>query len=328
LAISWHYKLEDLEMKYSKYRTILEEVSRVYEIKDQFKYFKDSLESIERERNKSSTIVGRDRLDADSNHYSVEESWYRCMKPYFKVDNAAIDLFKKVSIDIPFKHLKFPFESFLMIFQEDCPLVTKHGPIRGSLVHMTEAKMSTDGKRHLNLWLDLGETHKGFAGHDYIHLPAGDDEIIAKQIRCLPPPPDSMKSDISEETERYLVAIAVSICFLATSSDKIIRPEVLSKDLAKYMEAERKGNSDAMKVISERAVRRGKLGFVVDGEREYFRSNREVIGEDDGESLPRGQLSHRHVRSAHFRRIKGDVVVFVRQCIVRPDLPAPEFASS
>ena len=54
----------------------------------------------------------------------------------------------------------------------------------------------------------------------------------------------------------------VSVCFLATGADRLIEPEVLSKDLARYLEACKRDPAAAERLV-EKAKRRGKLGWHV-----------------------------------------------------------------
>ncbi len=57
--------------------------------------------------------------------------------------------------------------------------------------------------------------------------------------------------------------LVASLSYLAAQGDKAVWPDVLSKDLTAYAEAERTGDGPRMQAIEQRAVRRGKIGFVV-----------------------------------------------------------------
>lgn len=262
------------------------------------------------------------------NQITAEYAWQESGKPYYKVDDAAVGLFRGTKIDLPFSCLKFPFSVFEIRFSDTNPLKTRFGPVRSMLVQYSAdevvgktLKRAKNPTPHMYLWIDVGEkeSHSGFHGPliNYIHMQAIPDHIISEELYVLPLGEDG--STLREANiEKELIAIAISVCFLATSSDKIIRPDVLSKDLGAYIEAHRKHDAGRMRVITERAHRRGKIGYVVDGERELVHSYQE-----EHNANPTGrELSHRHSRSAHFRKLESGLVTFVRQCVVRKDLPA------
>jgi hypothetical protein len=117
--------------------------------------------------------------------------------------------------------------------------------------------------------------------------------------------------------------LAVSVSFLATGQDRLIEPDVLSRDLASYVEAQRRSDLPRIKTIEDRAKRRGKRGWNV-GRQERFRplvspSPRDVPPGHEGH----GPLAYQHQRRAHFRLLPSGKVAFVRQATVRPDLPPP-----
>ena len=99
-----------------------------------------------------------------------------------------------------------------------------------------------------------------------------------------------------------------------------VEPDVLSKDLAAYMEAQRRGDRQRVEQIVDRAARRGKKGWHV-GQHERFLGllPSGVRSHGDG----RGSLHFQHQRRAHFRLLPSQKVTFVRQATVRPDLPPP-----
>jgi hypothetical protein len=255
------------------------------------------------------------------NRAMEECAWYKCGAPYYKVDNAAIELFRNIKIDIPFKYVKLPFDCFAIRFEEDNPLSidAKH-KIQTSLVSRS---VDQSRRKCLDFWADVGEKDVMSGMPDlpvlnYLHILGEDEEIVQEQL--LQASANGGDSDINKAgLEGVLVRIAISICFLATSSDKMIRPDVLGKDFAAWSEAERKHDTQRLEVIRERAKRKGKLGYFVDGAREFIHTREEEREYATGTGR---ELSHRHMRSAHFRIHHGDTVSFVRQHPVRPDLPS------
>lgn len=264
------------------------------------------------------------------NQALTEYVWLESGTPYFKVDDAACSLFRKINIDVPFKYVQTPLPVFAIRFTETCPIHTKFGPVKSMLMidlsKRNAAVFQTGVKEDdqlsnigiFALFIDCGELHPVYKGPymNYIAMHRCDEITVQQALEDLPVKKDG--STIQEAgVERDLVSIAVSVCFLATSSDKMIKPDVLGKDLAAYLEAERKGDQDRIKIITARAHRKGKLGYIVDGEREVVKRSQNIY---EGEPTGR-ELSYRHVRSAHFRRLHSGLVTFVRQCIVREDLP-------
>jgi hypothetical protein len=267
-----------------------------------------------------------------SSHASAEYFWHEDGKPYYKVDDAAVEMFRKISIDVPFKYVVAPFKQFLVRFSDTNPIRTSMGPIRSVLVMSItsdEAKeeLGTNGAMAFKsnsvvkegffaLFVDIGEKINGIPYMNYIIMHRCPEIPVQQSLDLLPV---KQENEIhAAGLQKDLLSIVVSVCFLATSSDKIIKPDVLSKDLAVYLEAERKQDTARIKVLSERAIRRGKIGYLVDGKRELVHSHHE---HHDGEPTGR-ELKYKHVRSAHFRRLESGVVTFVRQTVIRKDLPA------
>lgn len=276
------------------------------------------------------------------NQAATELFWREAGHPYYKVDDAAVELFRKINIDVPFKHVVAPFKEFCIRFSETNPLRTRFGPVRSMLMlsltpaqAQEEAKYVTGAKNYVDkftdanqnsvinsgavmLFVDVGELDpNGLACMNYVLMHRCDEITVSESLKHLPLKGESEL--VASGIERDLLSIYVSVCFLSTSSDKILKPEVLSKDFAAYLEAERKQDTERIRVMTERAKRKGKIGWLVDGKRELVHSQ-----QDRYEGEPTGrELRFRHVRSAHFRKKESGLVVFVRQCVVRKDLPAP-----
>ncbi len=266
-------------------------------------------------------IKGNEHI-ASYNLCCAEAVWHQCGCPYYKVDSAAIELFRKISMEVPFKYVVPPFESIVIRFEEDNPLIIE-GDRRVKALIVSKA-IDQAGRACMDVWGDCSE-YVNVTGADlqtpamsYLHLLAPDEETVGTQLkRALGNKNDSELCKAG--LEEAVVRIAIAVCFLATSTDKMIRPDVLSKDLAAWAEAERKKDTSRMSVIAERAKRKGKLGYIVDGAREFLHTREEEHGHSSGDGSR--HLKYRHMRSAHFRLFPSGKVRLIRMHPVRPDLP-------
>lgn len=274
---------------------------------------------------------GQEGFRAEHNRCHAEREWYGNGVPYYKLYPAVIPMFSDISIDVPTKYLTLPFNSFCIRFpEEDNLLVLQSGrAVRAMLC--CEAKRvvrddadlkNLDGSmmehmRQIYLWIDTGEFDDvGMPILNYLHLPCEPEMSIEKAFTLLPHDP----SDMTLQQAGELLRIAVSVCFLATGSDKLVSPDVLSKDLSAWLEAQRREDTSRMKTIEERATRRGKCGWKIGaGERQYVRPRRQENGDGSHAGY---ELSYQHQRSCHFRIIPSTgIAKFIRQTTVRADLP-------
>jgi hypothetical protein len=85
----------------------------------------------------------------------------------------------------------------------------------------------------------------------------------------------------------------VTVCFLATGADRLIDPEVFSKDLARYLEA-REREPDLAERLIAKARRRGKVGWNVGQHERVLHLGRRAKHEE-GEGEVHGAL-HCHKR--------------------------------
>ena len=93
---------------------------------------------------------------------------------------------------------------------------------------------------------------------------------IEEAFNRLPQEPDIPGVCVPRELQARCLRLVVSVCFLATGGDRLVEPDVLSKDLAAYIEAQRRDDRQRVQQIVERAARRGKKGWHV-GQHEHFR---------------------------------------------------------
>jgi hypothetical protein len=264
-----------------------------------------------------------DQRDVDQSRYESEIAWLKNGRPYFKIWPNIIPLLTNIGIDVPISHLRVPFSAFVLRLPiNENPLAADHDhPVRSVLVLQGQLP---SGVRAIVLWVDVGENIRdgGHCDLSYFRLECHPDRTIEESLN--PKSVEVPGLDLQDDLRDKLLRLAVSVCFLATGSDRVIEPDVLSKDFATYIEAHRKADSEKVRTIEARAVRRGKLGWNV-GHRERIRplTSRQGKGE---QSESHAALAHQHQRRAHFRVLSTGKVTFIRQATVRPDLPPPSTA--
>jgi len=253
--------------------------------------------------------------------FDSESLWDELSRPYFKIWPEVIPLLTNVSIDVPANLLRLPFPAFVLrLPTKNNPLIAPKGHQVQSILAIEQAE--ADEKPVIVLWIDIGETEP--QGSPMLHwskLDCGLNRTIEEAFGG-PMMPDLPGIAISDQLKRDCLRLAVSICFLSTGMDRLIEPDVLSKDLAAYTAARQTNDERRIRNIEQRAIRRGKNGWNV-GQHERLRHLISRPNDSDS-SGTRGPLSYQHQRRAHFRTTACSKVVFVRQATIRPDLPPPE----
>jgi len=263
-------------------------------------------------------------LAVENNRTVCEWDWIKLGSPYFKIWPSMIPLLSNVNIEVPVDYLRLPFKAFVVrLPTEDNPLtIDEQHLVRAILV--SEGQPSGDDSRRVFLWIDVGE--RGFEESPiltYCQLDCVPGIQIEEAFYRLPIEENIPGVQVPRELQARCLRLVVSVCFLATGGDRLVEPEVLSKDLAAYMEAQKRGDQERIAQMAAKAVRRGKKGWHV-GQQERFRPLAScAVHYDEGEGGTRGPLSHQHQRRAHFRLLPTQKVTFVRQTTVRPDLPPP-----
>jgi hypothetical protein len=275
-------------------------------------------------------MVQRNQTDprqqaVEMNRFETENVWTENGRPYFKIWPAVIPLLANVSIDVPIANLRLPFSAFVLRLpkQQNPLFVDTDHPVKSLMVF---ERTNHQGERTIYLWADIGEyLQLATPTLHWVRLVCSPNVSIEDSLNKtrMPNLPGLV---IPSEINHSLLRLAVSICFLSTGMDRLIEPDVLSKDFAAYVEARRKGDAEKMQVISDRAVHRGKRGWNV-GRHEQLRP---LISRPHGTELGanRRPLNFRHQRRAHFRLLPSGNVTFIRQATVRPDLPPPEYAAA
>lgn len=121
------------------------------------------------------------------------------------------------------------------------------------------------------------------------------------------------------------IKVVVILSLLAIGHDRIVEPDVLSKDLVQYREARQADNPTAIATLHDRATRRrgNKRGYVVGRQTEQtLRPTKR--GDGAGRSSETGELQYQHLRSGHlhgFHTKDGYVLKWINPLTVRADLP-------
>jgi hypothetical protein len=276
-----------------------------------------------------------------ANQAIAEQTWLEEGRPYFKIYPDMIHLLLKTKMDVPSQYLRCPFKSFCLRFPKghQIPELTQDGyEIRAILIDESQNELDfTTAKikphRSIIAWMDFGEDEKNFPERDmgvyvpvvtYTQLKAVDDKSIEDCICRNVEGTEGRVCDegvpITLEMTDACFRIAVAICFLATGADQIVEPDVLSKDLPRYIGSDDKA---LKKRLVEKAHRRGKKGWTV-GREIKFPYHRQESHDATGAGR---QLKYSHQRAAHFHAVRYGPnkslvkVVFIRQLTVRPDLP-------
>lgn len=291
------------------------------------------------------TVRGTKHSSTLYNQVMAERNWYKLNKPYYKVGSDMLHLLSQTSIDVPCEFLHSPFESFSIRLpvNHGIDFLTVGGnELRAMLVDESKdqfvvnqltGSLDRTGNRVIVVWMDFGEVEEnnayalGSPISAYNRLLVEEKKSIEK---CLANNTyDGTEGRICDEgipitvdTTDICFRIAVSVCFLATGADKIVEPDVLTKDLQNYLDAKRQGNEERITQLANRAVRKGKRGWTVGREITFPGSSHSSTSTGTGE-----ELRYSHQRSAHFHTFRHGPgrsqtkIKFVRQLTVRPDLP-------
>lgn len=274
------------------------------------------------------------------NQASTELDWHNRGRPYYKIYPALLPMFLNTKLDVPGKYLHAPFSSFLIRLPQGhgCEGLTAEGR-ELQLIFVTEvAKGDTlellepiEHEHMFILWMNFGEVYEGMPYYIFQTMKFRPGESIESAVNRQRQPEKvdqeslSIGIDITDEIINNCVRLTASVCFLATGADRIVEPDVLTRDLQRYIEAKRGENPERVQQLHDRAQRRGKQGWTLG--REILVPTR-YQSSDGGE--PTGEhLAYQHQRGAHFHIYHYGPgknkwkVKWVNQLTVRPDLPAP-----
>jgi len=274
-------------------------------------------------------------VSSANNNLLAEWNWIKDNKPYYKIWPEWIIPFAQTRLDLPSDCFVLPFKSILL------RLPKANNPLVIDEEHKVQTILATefgvderfdinlfpDEKRTLIIWVDVGEKEEGGSDlpvYSYLQLPFSGDELIEDAILRLPRSQScDYGLDVPHKIMVQCLKLCVSISFLATGADKLVQPDVLSKDLARYYAAD----NEMQHSLVERARRRGKRGWKI-GTKEIF-LGRHQSKNYEPTGVKKGSLHYQHQRGAHFHVVrygpgkKLKKVKLYRQTTVKPDLPPP-----
>ncbi len=286
------------------------------------------------------------------NQAMAERAWYKQNRPYYKLYHDMIHLLSRTNIDVPCQFLRTPFPAFTIRLpvNHGIDFLTVEGrELQSMLVDETPDELEFDfkvglmrstGHRNIVVWMDFGETEADFPKENvdlggmpiivYNRLSIREDCSIESSLaeNNLEGTDGRICDEgigITTKTTDICFRIAAAVCFLATGADKIIEPDVLTKDFRKYLDAKGQGDAEKQERLSAKAKRRGKFGWTVGREILFPSVARGGCSTDSGDR----ELSFSHQRSAHFHTYWSGpgknkaTIKFIRQLTVRPDLPVP-----
>ena len=308
--------------------------------------------------------AGRELTDVEGVDHTaqmIEASWYASGRPYYRIFPPYIDVFSRTSLNVPCKYIKTPYASFVIRFPQGHEPLLQSQPVRALLVSLLPpdpAKRSAETHRDAMLVLSVqasreGQQNSGSSRSAFSSPLLGfrlyEDRTVDEAIhhgvaesKTLLLTKQGQRMDDGHALTRIeafdpLLRIAVAVMFLATGGDKVISPDVLGADLAKYLEAVRCQDQATLRRLQDKAVRRrGQLGFTVG--REHYATEgilgrtSQGLSSGNAEASRGRELSYQHQRCGHLHLYwtgpgrATPEMKFVSQITVRADLPPSQVA--
>ena len=280
-------------------------------------------------------------------------------RPYFKPYGDYVSALSQTSLDVPVEYCKLPYAAFDIrleqgtesairfpfksgeqdvanLFVFDRHLVIDQVEQMGRNTRNSSIKRFTDTvtqdrfrPRYSDIELivvgadivDFGKVKGRPATQILIELIPGKtlEECFDRLVDRSEP---RYRSDGENEAAQVVLRLAAAIIFLSTSQDRLIEPDVLSKDLAKFASPE--ATPEQVTKMHDRATRRRNEG------RGHTIGRRERllrVAQARNAELPSEaghELKHQHQRCGHIHRFhKGGGIIYkwIPQLTVRPDLP-------
>jgi len=280
---------------------------------------------------------------------AAESYWEDAGRPYYKIHPEMVQMLIKTNLDsIPSQFIETPQNSVLFRFANDIPIRYTTGGVtmlsdevinkypvyaRSVLFHRHQKTETATNLDEIVIFIDEGFRQK-INGIDRllcntIVLTLRDDETIPQAIqRTIESEEQSEAIMLRSMRSRLenLFRVIIASGFLAnTPEDNLVVPDIINKDKNKYIDAVEKGDEEAIKVIVERAKRRGHNGWNI-GTNEIFMGEMEPWSQKAGQ--PTGnELKHSHIRSGHPHAVrygpgkKKVKIKWFRPTRVRKDLP-------
>ena len=309
-------------------------------------------EFIPRRRREILTGPNSHRVTArETNLFRLEKeiTWGRQGKPYYKVHPKLVEQLCTTNLaKVPARFIEVPepYGAVAIRLAEDHPLLTiQDGAVgipAGSAVksilltrgssRLTENDPDWAGYKEsaicfINLDYYTREIFTGQEHQKFIFMPIWYKDDNESTVAAL----DNFLSQtkISDkvgpeafEVFHNCLALAVTIGFLANSTDALIEPDVLNKLKNKYQEAD----EGRRKELVAKSHRRGKIGYNVGNDMMFLGDVPGRLSEPRGDGESR-ELHYRHIRGGHPHAVRYGPkkekvkIMWFRPTEVRPDLP-------
>ena len=272
----------------------------------------------------------------------VEIEWMRVGCPYYNIHPNLVGKLSKCTLDkIPVEQIELPgsYPAINVRFAEKHPDLQMWGALVG--IHPPGSPLiydpsTPDAAFEISVFTDFGERQKiapdGFTANLSVSLTIGvkPGETVSElfgRLRKQEVPSDHplAKIDVFQCVYNFF-RLAVVMGFLVNADEeRLCQHDVLSKDLRAYEDALSHNDTDREKVIVERAIRRGKLGWNV-GTNEMFMGEVPISSPSHSCTGER-ELKWSHLRTGHPHAVRfgeGKRMVKIkwfRPTRVRSDLP-------
>lgn len=352
-------------MEFYQWQTMFDEYRRYHRHDPRVKNLSDrDLYEIEVQNILNTSFKDRSNRGKRLMRLGAEYAWTRSGNPYYNVHPKMVESLCRTNLDkIPLQYVEIPdgLISVLFRFTGDVPIrytdnsgftvVTdesiKNSPIycRAALFCRLDPQDVPDSETweheyqdHIHFFLVVDEGFRfrenglertlcscvAFSGHPNETI----TEAIQNTIASLPKKhPTRLMMLSMEERLANLLRVIVSCGFLANSpEDRLVVPDVLSKDRNAYAEADRRRDQQRCQEIVARAHRRGKIGYNI-GTNEMFVGESHLRQGSAGHTGQGQELTYSHIRSGHPHAVrygegKSKVKIkWFRPTRVRPDLP-------
>lgn len=258
----------------------------------------------------------------------LEQAWYDLGSPYYRVYPDYAAMFAETEIDVLSDYLRMPYFVFGVLFAKGHELVLAGMRLRSFLIARCRSEGSSLGSTELLIILQTNDSNDEistlFASHGIVPGQTLRDSINASHVEHVAhgyPSP-------AVEVDSAVLAIALSVCFLATGGDKLVEPDVLNKDFDAYLRAVNTRSVSEVSSLHAKATKtRGRIGYSV-GRSESLLGRRAYDVDTTTNTDNQGrELKWRQKRKAHFHTYRtgpgrqNREVKFIRMLIIRPDLP-------
>ena len=279
----------------------------------------------------------------------TELQWYRRDRMYYAIHPELIPVFSRHRMDIPCDLLNFPNNSntfCIRLPKENNPFILDENHRVQSILcwRMDDKEVAKLGRqfhqlrvvplgdRRITLWIDINETDQEL-GHRGMSWPVltyrilswkEPTETIESALHNLPISESALLGvQMPDEMIRDCIRLMCSVCFLTSSNDPIVVPDVLVKDRLKYWLS---NDPQVWHDLHQRARDRGKYGWLV-GIDEMF-SDTPLPGAVQPVERGTGKpLQFAHYRQSHWHLVhygpgkSQSKVVLYKQTLVGKGLP-------